>query len=123
MSDAVVQTMNNYGSMINFMANSDRILGKKMFDILEKIKALLEENPNGTFLIEGYSSSDGNEAYNQALSVKRAESVRNALIKMGVDVGRLEISGQGEANPLDSNETAEGRAKNRRVQFRLKMGN
>ncbi len=69
----------------------------------------MEENPNGIFLIEGYSSSDGNEAYNQALSVKRAESVRNALIKMGVDVGRLEISGQGEANPLDSNETAEGR--------------
>ena len=122
-SDAVVQTMNNYGAMINFMANSDRILGKKMFDTLEKIKALLEENPNGTFLIEGYSSSDGDEAYNQALSIKRAESVRNALIKMGVDVGRLEISGQGEANPLDSNETAEGRAKNRRVQFRLKMGN
>ena len=119
-SDAVVSTMNSYGSMINFVASSDRILGKKMFDVLDKIKSVLAENPRGIFIIEGYSSSDGDTAYNQPLSVRRAESVRNALINMGVDPARLEIQGFGEANPLDSNDTSEGRAKNRRVQFRLK---
>lgn len=119
-SDSIVSTMNTYGSMINFVANSDRILGKKMFDVLEKIKGVLAENSGGIFVIEGYSSNDGDEAYNQALSIKRAESVRNALINMGVDAARLEIQGFGEANPLDSNDTSEGRAKNRRVQFRLK---
>ena len=119
-SDAVVSTMNSYGSMINFVASSDRILGKKMFDVLDKIKSLLAENPGGIFIIEGYSSSDGDTAYNQALSVRRAESVRNALINMGVDPARLEIQGFGEENPLDSNDTSEGRSKNRRVQFRLK---
>lgn len=119
-SDAVVSTMNGYGSMINFMANSDRILGKKMFNVLEKIKTLLDENPTGIFFIEGYSSSDGDSAFNQALSVKRAESVRNALIQMGVDAARLEVAGYGADKPLESNDTAQGRAKNRRVQFRLK---
>ena len=119
-SDAVVSTMNSYGSMINFMANSDRVMGKKMFDILEEIKTLLDNNPSGVFIIQGFASSDGDTAYNQALSVRRAESVRNALINMGVDAARLEIQGFGEANPLDSNDTSEGRAKNRRVQFRLK---
>ena len=119
-SDAVISTMNGYGAMINFMANSDRILGKKMFDVLEKIKALLVENPNGIFMIEGYSSSDGDSAFNQTLSVKRAESVRNALIQMGIDPSRLEVAGFGAEKPLESNDTPQGRAKNRRVQFRLK---
>ena len=110
-SDAVVSTMNGYGAMINFMANSDRILGKKMFDVLEKIKALLVENPNGIFMIEGYSSSDGDSAFNQTLSVKRAESVRNALIQMGIDPSRLEVAGFGAEKPLESNDTPQGRAK------------
>ena len=120
-SDAVVSTMNGYGAMINFMANSDRILGKKMFDVLEKIKTLITENPGAIFLIEGYASSDGDVAANQALSVKRAESVRNTLIQMGVDESRLEVVGYGVEKPIDTNETAEGRAKNRRVQFRKKQ--
>lgn len=120
-SDAVVSTMNGYGEMINFMANSDRILGKKMFDILKKIKTLLDENPGGVFMVEGYSSSDGDSTLNQTLSIKRAESVRNALIQMGVDPSRLEVAGYGAEKPLESNDTAKGRAKNRRVQFRLKQ--
>ena len=119
--DEIISTANNYGSMINFMAGSDKILGKKMLDVLAKIKTLLDENPQGVFLVEGFASSDGDEALNQALSVKRAESVRNALLTMGVSPERLEVMGYGETKPIESNDTEQGRAKNRRVQFRMKM--
>lgn len=118
--EEIVSTANAYGNMINFMAGSDKILGKKMLDILEKIKTLLDENPQGVFLVEGFASNDGDEALNQALSIKRAESVRKSLVNMGVSPDRLEVMGYGEAKPLESNDTEEGRSKNRRVQFRLK---
>ena len=84
----------------------------------KKIKNLLEENIDGNLLIEGYASSDGDEQYNTQLSINRAEAVRDYLIKLGVAPERLDIKGYGEENPLEDNESQEGRAINRRVQFK-----
>jgi OOP family OmpA-OmpF porin len=59
----------------------------------------------------------GTEAYNQGLSERRANSVRNWLIKCGIPASRLTSKGFGEANPVASNDTAEGRAQNRRTEL------
>ena len=117
LSKEILATLNKFGLRINFAANSDKILGKKTQNILYQIKELLEENPEGILIIEGYASSDGDDAYNIELSIKRAQSVKAYLIKIGVLKDRLEVRGLGEAEPISDNESHEGRAENRRVQF------
>ena len=63
----------------------------------------------------GHTDSDGSEEYNQSLSVRRAQSVKDYLVSEGVDAAIIDVSGQGELNPVVSNATKEGRAQNRRV--------
>ena len=118
LSNEIVKTLNEFGSRINFPANSFQIIGRKTIENLINIKNLLEENIDGNLLIEGYASSDGDEQYNTQLSINRAEAVRDYLIKLGVAPERLDIKGYGEENPLEDNESQEGRAINRRVQFK-----
>ena len=120
LSGEIVKTLNEFGSRINFPANSYQILGRKTIENLQKIKTLLDENPDGKLLIEGYASSDGDEKYNTDLSVKRAKAVRQYLINIGVPEKRLEVIGFGEGDPIGDNESLQGRAINRRVQFKSK---
>ena len=120
LSGEIVKTLNEFGSRINFPANSYQILGRKTIENLQKIKTLLDENPDGKLLIEGYASSDGDEKYNTDLSVKRAQAVRQYLINTGVPEKRLEVIGFGEGDPIGDNESLQGRAINRRVQFKSK---
>ena len=117
LSNEILATLNKFGLRINFAANSDKILGKKTQNILNQIKELLQENPEGILIIEGYASSDGDDAYNIELSIKRAQAVKAYLVKIGVLKERLEVRGFGEAEPISDNESQEGRAENRRVQF------
>ena len=67
----------------------------------------------------GHTDSDGSEEYNQALSVRRAQSVKDYLVSEGVDGSIIDVSGQGESNPIASNATREGRAQNRRVDINV----
>ena len=117
LSKEILATLNKFGLRINFAANSDKILGKKTQNILNQIKELLQENPEGVLIIEGYASSDGDDAYNIELSIKRAQAVKAYLVRIGVLKDRLEVRGLGEAEPISDNESQEGRAENRRVQF------
>lgn len=121
LSNEIISTLNEFGARINFAANSYLIFGLKTLENLEKIKTLLMENPEGSLLIEGYASADGEEDYNNKLSVKRAEAVRDHLISIGVPASRLEIQGFGALDPIESNENPKGRAINRRVQFKSKI--
>jgi OOP family OmpA-OmpF porin len=66
--------------------------------------------------ITGHTDNVGTADYNMKLSLKRAETVRDFLIGLGVDPKLLEVSGEGMANPIADNSTSEGRAKNRRVE-------
>jgi OmpA-OmpF porin, OOP family len=63
----------------------------------------------------GHTDSDGSEEYNQALSIRRAESVRNHMVSEGIDASIIDVSGKGELSPVADNRTREGRALNRRV--------
>lgn len=116
----IVATLNKFGSRIYFPANSFQIMGGKTKEVLEDIKKILTENLEGVLIIEGYASSDGDAKYNNDLSIKRAKAVMEYLIGLGISQERLEVEGYGEQDPLGDNAQPEGRAVNRRVQFKPK---
>ena len=84
---------------------------------LDKVVAILKENPSVTILISGYTDNVGKPADNLLLSVNRAKSVVAYLQSKGIDPKRLAGKGFGEANPIASNTTEEGRAQNRRTEL------
>ncbi len=87
---------------------------------LGKLVQFVQSSPARPVLIEGYTDSSGSAQRNQELSRQRAESVRDALVAAGVKTARIQVTGHGEANPVASNDTASGRAQNRRVVVILK---
>lgn len=84
---------------------------------MDKLAAFLRRYPQRTAAIEGYTDSVGSEASNQSLSDRRANAVMDALVGLGVPGNRLRSRGFGEARPVASNDTAEGRQMNRRVEL------
>jgi outer membrane protein OmpA-like peptidoglycan-associated protein len=82
---------------------------------LNKLVAFLTKYPERVVAIEGYTDSVGSEDYNQALSQRRADSVRSYLIRAGIESGRLTASGMGKDDPVAGNDSAIGRQQNRRV--------
>jgi OmpA-OmpF porin, OOP family len=86
--------------------------------VLKQVAAGLEKNPNLKLEIDGYTDSVGEANHNLELSKRRAEAVRSVLVsQFGVDASRLTSNGLGAANPIGSNDTPDGRAQNRRVEF------
>jgi outer membrane protein OmpA-like peptidoglycan-associated protein len=84
---------------------------------INEIYSLMDKNPEINFSVEGHTDSDGNDETNQALSEERAKTVMNKLIEMGIDKSRLKSTGFGESKPIAGNDSAEGKANNRRVEF------
>jgi outer membrane protein OmpA-like peptidoglycan-associated protein len=82
---------------------------------LSKLVAFLTKYPERLVAIEGYTDSVGSDDYNQALSQRRAESVRSYLVRAGIEPGRLSASGMGKNDPVADNDSAIGRQQNRRV--------
>ena len=70
-------------------------------------------------VVNGYADNTGKPEKNMELSIKRAEAVRDELIKMGVDAGQIKVAGKGASDPIGDNKTAAGRAKNRRAVLTL----
>ena len=101
---------------INFATNKYDILPAHAAE-LEIVFAKLNKFPKATAVIEGHTDNVGKDAANQKLSERRAQAVKNYLVeKMGIAADRLSAKGFGESKPVDSNKTAEGRSKNRRVE-------
>jgi OOP family OmpA-OmpF porin len=84
---------------------------------INEIADLLKKNPSLRFEIDGHTDNTGNSTHNLALSQQRAEAVKAQLVSMGIDAARLKTAGFGDTKPIDSNDTPEGRANNRRVEF------
>ncbi len=87
--------------------------------ILDEAANQLSQSPGTSVSVGGHTDSTGSDAYNQALSERRAASVRDYLISRGVSAGRLSVAGYGESQPVADNATADGRALNRRVELRV----
>jgi general secretion pathway protein A len=88
-------------------------------EMLAAAAALMKSNPNTAAVIEGHTDSVGDPVYNKLVSENRAAAVRNFLLGQGIALSRLSVAGFGSEKPLESNNTAEGRSKNRRVIIRL----
>ncbi len=84
---------------------------------INEIFSILHKYPDLKFSVEGHTDNTGNAASNQSLSEARAKAVCDKLQQMGINATRLSAIGHGMSKPIDTNETPEGRAKNRRVEF------
>ena len=90
------------------------------FRILDAVVDIMKENPDiRKVRVEGHTDSKGSDAYNIKLSQRRSNSVRDYLISHGIEADRLVGVGYGETRPVATNDTAEGRAQNRRVEFTI----
>ena len=99
----------------NFAKNSAKI-DKKYFKNIKEVADIMKANPHMIIEIQGHTDNQGTYEYNQILSIKRAYAVRDILIKrFGIDGKRIKTVGYGYDRPIASNDTKEGRAKNRRI--------
>lgn len=101
---------------ITFDVNKADIKEESMAEI-NRIKTLMEQNPELRYEVQGHTDSTGSPEANQRLSEKRAEAIVSKLVELGVDASRLTAVGKGQYSPVADNATEEGRAQNRRVVF------
>lgn len=103
---------------IRFMADSARILSEESWR-LDAIADVLKQLPGRLFLIEGHAAATGNPVGEQNLSVERAKSICEELIKRGIAEEQLTYTGYGSTRPIADNATSEGKAQNRRVEITI----
>ncbi len=84
---------------------------------LNMIVQIMKDNPDVKFDVQGFTDNTGTPAHNLPLSDARANAVKAQLISMGIAASRLTAKGMGDAKPISDNNTPEGRASNRRVEF------
>lgn len=105
----------NGGSTL-FAHDSSVLLTTKVFSsVINTLKA----HPYATAMVVGHTDSSGSAQYNQKLSERRAQAVADFLVDQGIAAGRINVRGEGMNNPIVSNQTAEGRAMNRRVEITI----
>lgn len=112
------QIMLNMPGNITFDTNRAEI-NAGFYDVLNSVSVVLKEYEKTTVDVIGHTDSVGSEAYNQRLSENRARSVAEYLSGRGIISARLLIAGMGEAQPIASNSTPEGRSQNRRVNIQI----
>jgi outer membrane protein OmpA-like peptidoglycan-associated protein len=105
-------------SCVYFATNQSNI-NNESEKSLNKLVEIFKEYPKTNIVVEGHTDSTGSETYNMELSKKRSMSVTDFLIKNGIDSNRLITKWFGEEQPKHTNETPEGRAKNRRVEIAI----
>ncbi len=101
---------------INFEFDSDKITAES-YPALDEVVSVLKKHPGARVAVNGHTDNQGDDDYNLGLSQRRAQSVKDYLVSKGIDTKRVTAKGYGETDPIDSNDTPEGRARNRRVEF------
>jgi outer membrane protein OmpA-like peptidoglycan-associated protein len=114
-------TLVTFGDVL-FDFNKADLKSSGLVDI-NKLAQFLQENSDRKVIVEGYTDSSGSAAYNQSLSERRANSVRIALVKMGVSPERIVAQGYGKEYPVADNTSNSGRAQNRRVEVTISNDN
>ena len=103
---------------INFETGSDKILAES-FDDLDNLVKILNEYKEAKVAIEGHTDNVGVPAENLTLSQKRSDAVKAYLVSAGISESRLTATGYGDTKPIADNKSKAGKAKNRRVDFKL----
>lgn len=114
--DGIKITLNE--SIVTFAFDSSNLTTLAKTN-LDKLSEVLVNNPDTNINIYGHTDSKGSDDYNQKLSERRANAVKSYLVSKGIAASRMFALGEGEAMPIASNDTDEGRAKNRRVEFAI----
>lgn len=96
---------------------------ENFYPTMDSVATVLKKYSNNSIIVTGYTDNTGTKTHNQTLSEARAQNVGNYLVSKGVSMYRVSTNGMGENNPVASNATAQGRAKNRRVEITLRPSN
>lgn len=115
----VIEKINFAAKNVFYSTGSFKLLSKSNA-ALDEVAKLLTTDPNLMLDIDGHTDAQGSDVSNQTLSENRANSVRDYLIKKGIDGSRLKATGFGETKPIADNTTAAGRAKNRRTEMTVR---
>jgi len=103
-----------------FFATGESELLPQARDRLETLaEGLKQQSKEVEITIEGHADSVGSDSFNEALSIARAQSVKDYLVEKGIDAERINTIGRGERDPIATNKTPEGRANNRRVEIKM----
>jgi outer membrane protein OmpA-like peptidoglycan-associated protein len=126
---ADIDAVGAIGSVIQFSLSSSVLFDFNKFDLkpearpdLSLVVEEIKKHPDVTIVVEGHTDSVGSDEKNLDLSIRRAESIRDFLKSSGLQDYEFEIKGYGESRPVASNDTEEGRAKNRRVAILIIQG-
>lgn len=101
---------------VQFEFDSDKLTNEAQ-DILKEVVDAMQKSPKVKLDIQGHTDNVGTDKYNNDLSLRRAESVKKFLVSNGIDEARLTTQGFGSSQPIATNDTEEGRAENRRIEF------
>ena len=115
----VVEKVNKAAQSIYFATGSAKLLAKS-YPALKQVVQVLNDNPSYKIDINGYTDNTGGSELNQKLSENRANSVKQYILGSGIDESRITAIGHGEDDPIADNKTSKGRAKNRRVEMKLR---
>jgi OOP family OmpA-OmpF porin len=115
----VVEKVNKAAQSIYFATGSAKLLAKS-YPALKQVVQVLNDNPSYKIDINGYTDNTGGSELNQKLSENRANSVKQYILGSGIDESRITAIGHGEDDPITDNKTSKGRAKNRRVEMKLR---
>jgi outer membrane protein OmpA-like peptidoglycan-associated protein len=111
--------------LVNFQGSTlfdsgSATLAPGAYDRLRSLATTLNNYPKSQVIVKGHTDAQGQDSFNQQLSEQRADRVRQFLISEGVSSARITSIGFGESMPVTTNDTAEGRAQNRRVEIEIK---
>ncbi|NCU05953.1 MAG: OmpA family protein [Chitinophagaceae bacterium] len=115
-----IKTKIEFAARSVFFTTGSAQLQKKSYAPLNEVATILKENPTLQLDVEGHTDNTGDAAKNQTLSENRAAAVKAYLVSQGIDAGRLTSAGYGSDKPIADNKTAAGKAKNRRVELKLR---
>ena len=104
---------------MQFLTRSGTLTKSSKTELDKLVNALLNDHPQIKVSIEGHTDDTGSDDFNQKLSEKRAEAVKAYLVAQKVDADRISTVGYGKSHPAEDNGTADGKARNRRVEFKV----
>ncbi|MFH1016852.1 MAG: OmpA family protein [Pseudomonadota bacterium] len=116
-----VSELDQFGGVIEGVTfeTGKYIIRKDSYTTLNLAAGFFVKHPELKLRVGGYTDNTGSDAFNQKLSTRRAEAVRQYLLKQGVRKERMEAAGYGSSRPIATNDTPEGRSKNRRIEFKI----